>query len=262
MKHYQHVFATDKTCLEHGEVGEDLLNVVKEMTLKIKILEERVSQALKLEAKVSRMEELESRVAEQGKLIEQLMDQVKRSEATDWRETNPNADFVHENMTSTPIVKNENKVKAVSSPSRGIRRDVIPKHVAFTAYLDHSISGIVSGMIIRLPATLLNDGNAYNIHTGVFTVPFDGTYLFTFSIVRLNEDQIVAKLVVDNTGTVDAIADPEKYGFEHQGTNAAILRLQQGQSVWLEAYHVNAADGIIFDLPNERFSTFAGVLLY
>ncbi|KAK3590478.1 hypothetical protein CHS0354_015645 [Potamilus streckersoni] len=243
--------------MEHTNDSNGLYDMAKEMALKIKLLEERVSQALKLEAKVSRMEELENRVVEQGRIIKQLLDHAKRCEATDLKVTESNAISVSENVTATPIVKNNNNL---NGSGRGIRRDVIPDHAAFTAYIDHSLTGIFNEMIIRFPTTLLNDGNAYNIHTGIFTVPTDGTYLFIFSIVRFHPTQLVAKLVVDNSGKVDAIADPAHDGNEHQGTNAAILRLQKGQSVWVEAYHVEAET--LFSLPNERYCTFSGVLLY
>ncbi|KAK3590481.1 hypothetical protein CHS0354_015648 [Potamilus streckersoni] len=121
--HYQQVFAAVEKYMEEGEDIKDVYNMVNEMALRIKILDKRVSQTFELEENVSRMEELESKVAEQEKLIEQSMDQLKRCKATDSCETEPNADVVHENITVTPIVKNENKVKAAGSPGRGIRSD-------------------------------------------------------------------------------------------------------------------------------------------
>ncbi|KAK3594176.1 hypothetical protein CHS0354_001336, partial [Potamilus streckersoni] len=67
--------------------------------------------------------------------------------------------------------------------------------------------GQASGMVKRFSSTYLNDGNTYNIHTGIFTVPIDGTYIYTFSIIRILVNQVVAKLVVDNIEMIDATAD-------------------------------------------------------
>ncbi|KAL3870739.1 hypothetical protein ACJMK2_038783 [Sinanodonta woodiana] len=241
---YQHGLVDAEMILEQEEDRRDLYQMVQE-----------------LQHKVSRMEELERIVAEQDKIIELLLDQVKRHANTyDWRETDSNADFVYENITGIPISENKNKFESVINSDRGVRRGIVAEHVAFTAYLDHPVTDITTGMVIKFSGTLLNDGNCYNIYTGIFTVPVDGTYLFTFSIVRINQNQLVAKLVVDGVGMVDAIADPAVGLHEHQGTNAAIIRLKKGQSVWIEAFHLES--GTLFSLQNDRYCTFAGVLLY
>ncbi|KAK3590479.1 hypothetical protein CHS0354_015646 [Potamilus streckersoni] len=243
IQHYQHIFVTGEICLEHGEDSRNLYDIVKE-----------------LEKRDKRMEELESRVAEQGKIIEQLVGIVKRYAKNDGSEMDSTAEFVYQNTTGTSLVKNKTKLKSVVSSGHGVRRGVVPDHVAFTAFLDHPLTGLAVGMAIRFSGTLLNDGNGYNIYTGIFTVPVEGTYLFTFSIVRINANQLVAKLVVDGAGMVDAIADPAVGLHEHQGTNAAIIHLKKGQSVWIEAFHLES--DTLFSLTNDRYCTFAGVLLY
>ncbi|KAL3876073.1 hypothetical protein ACJMK2_033956 [Sinanodonta woodiana] len=222
--------------------------MVKEMAMKIRLLEKRVGQ----------VKELEQKVAAQGRIIEYLMDQVTKCELTSCRKVESDADIIQKNMTALHSGKTIIGPKSGFNRGREIRTGEVPENVAFTAYLDHTLSGLANGMIIRIPSILLNDGNAYNVHTGIFTVPVDGTYLFTFSIVHFNMNQLVAKLVVDNVGMVDAVADSD--GREHQSSNTAILRLQNGQSVWLEAADVE--DGTLFSLANERYCTFSGVLLY
>ncbi|KAL3870738.1 hypothetical protein ACJMK2_038782 [Sinanodonta woodiana] len=228
---YQHRFVAGEIFTEHGEDG--LYKKVKE-----------------LEEKVNRM----------SRIIEQLVDQVKRSETNDGKDMGTSANFVYQNITDPTVVKPKSKRRSVVDSAHGNRRGVVPDHVAFTAFLDHRVTGLATGMTIKFSGTLLNDGNGYNIYTGIFTVPVDGTYLFTFSIVHIDLNQLVAKLVVDGVGMVDAIADPGSLGHEHQGTNAAILRLRKGQSVWIEMFHLES--DTLFSLGNERFCTFAGALLY
>ncbi|KAL3870737.1 hypothetical protein ACJMK2_038781 [Sinanodonta woodiana] len=241
--HYQHMFVAGEISAEHGEDGRNLYKIVKE-----------------LEKKVNRMEKLESKVAEHGRIIEQLVDQVKRSVTNDGNDMESSSNFVYQNITDPTVVKPKRKRRSVVDSAHGNRRGVVPDHVAFTAFLDHPLTNLGTGMAIRFSGTLLNDGNSYNIYTGIFTVPVDGTYLFTFSIVRINQNQLVAKLVVDGVGMVDAIADPAVGLHEHQGTNAAIIRLKKGQSVWIETFHLES--GTLFSLQNDRYCTFAGALLY
>ncbi|KAK3590480.1 hypothetical protein CHS0354_015647 [Potamilus streckersoni] len=237
------MFVAGEIFMEHGEDCRNLYNTVKD-----------------LEQKVSRMEEIESRVAELGRIIQQFVSMANRSATTDGSEMETNADFVSQNTAGTSLVKNKNKEKGVINSGRGIRRGVVSNHVAFTAYLDHPVTDLTSGMVIKFSGTLINDGNGYDIHTGIFTVPVDGTYLFTFSIVRINANQLVAKLVVDGVGIVDAIADPAVGAHEHQGTNAAIIRVRKGQTVSIKAVHMES--GTLFSLASDRYCTFAGVLLY
>ena len=134
--------------------------------------------------------------------------------------------------------------------------------VAFSAYLDNKLTQLSTGHVIKCNKPLLNIGNAYNAHTGVFTVPTTGVYLLTFTICdNAPGHWTFVKLVVDDRNLVDAVLSPVPSGFsDFMGGNTAIVQLSASESVWLEVY--NTATGELESEEKFRYVTFSGVLLF
>jgi hypothetical protein len=127
------------------------------------------------------------------------------------------------------------------------------ERVAFTAYLDHD-QAVHSGNVLKFNQILYNVGNAYNVHTGIFTVPITGTYLFSFQVEDWRTGELKFYLMVDGQNMVDAIIG--NTGSTQSG-NTAILGLTVGNSVWIES-----AEGYAFGDNNFRGTTFCGAFLY
>ena len=137
--------------------------------------------------------------------------------------------------------------------------------IAFSAYLSHTITGMANGQTVKCDVTLLNDGGAYNVHTGVFTAPKSGVYFFFFAIHAWHKDTVLlVDLTVDSGVMVDASIDERNNqdNKEVAASNAAILHLWQGQSVWLTAYPVNQTASELDSGNTNRHVTFSGFLLY
>ena len=62
------------------------------------------------------------------------------------------------------------------------KRTVSTGHIAFSSYLGNSVFNVMTGDIVKCDQILLNDGQTYNSHNGIFTVPKAGVYLLTFTI--------------------------------------------------------------------------------
>ncbi|KAL4224120.1 hypothetical protein ACF0H5_017573 [Mactra antiquata] len=130
---------------------------------------------------------------------------------------------------------------------------------AFTALLDHNVwhSGIDQTVIFN--KVLLNDGNAYNEHAGISTVPVDGVYMFYLAFAAGGEaHRLWMHIVVDGSEKVSGVADTLQLNHDAQGTNLALLHLQKGDSVWVATYAI--ADVQIYGLL--PFTTFSGTLMY
>ena len=133
--------------------------------------------------------------------------------------------------------------------------------VAFSAYLGHFVEHMGVGHTIKCDQVLLNDGNSYSPFTGTFTAPSSGVYLLTFNIAVFDENaQTLVKLVKNNSNVVDATAVSVGSNHDVMGGNTAIIRLNQGEAVWLEIY--DGIDSEARSYPAYRFTTFSGVLLY
>ncbi|XP_053376348.1 complement C1q tumor necrosis factor-related protein 2-like [Mercenaria mercenaria] len=145
---------------------------------------------------------------------------------------------------------------------RGIvksRQRRVPEIVSFTAYLSQRIDHMGVGHHVVFDKILTNDGAGYNSNTGIFTVPDTGLYLFTYS-VNDHFDRSMLQLVVDGSNLVDIIVDPDSSTEEAMSGNTAIIHVSQGQSVWIQEYHIH--DGSIWSDNTGRYCKFSGGLLY
>jgi hypothetical protein len=126
--------------------------------------------------------------------------------------------------------------------------------VAFTAYLNHKLTGLNPGMTIKLNRIISNHGNGYNTFTGIFTAPVSGIYFITYTI-ECNHRKTNVRLMKDGVNIVDAVAHADPYSgsyIQEMATNSAVIDVTAGQSLWLETTYDNDAE--LFSLKGFSFS--------
>ena len=137
---------------------------------------------------------------------------------------------------------------------------VASSHVAFSAYLDHNLYHLTTGHILKCNRPIINVGNHYNAHTGVFSVPSTGVYLLTFFINGFgNNHRTFVRLVVDDRNIVAAVSTDD--AGDEMGGNTAIVQLTAGVAVWLEIFGGTTTGQLQTD-NTYRYVTFSGVLLF
>ncbi|XP_032439971.1 caprin-2-like [Xiphophorus hellerii] len=102
---------------------------------------------------------------------------------------------------------------------------------------------------------IINVGNAYNQHTGIFSAPVPGIYYFTFFYHAAGTQVVNLSLMKNNEIVVTTYDHKTSQDGADNGGNAAFLQLQQGDHVYVRMYansHVWQTDHI---------TTFSGVLL-
>ncbi|XP_052280410.1 thrombospondin-2-like isoform X1 [Dreissena polymorpha] len=132
------------------------------------------------------------------------------------------------------------------------------QNVAFSVYLQQSVYKMSSNQTIKFEVVVINDGNAYNHSTGIFTVPVSGVYMLTASLESLNSHRQWFNIVADGQILSTIVYFPAND--QHAtGTNVVIVRLNKMQRIWVAVDPLDTGEslqGVV------RTSTFSGLFLY
>jgi hypothetical protein len=127
------------------------------------------------------------------------------------------------------------------------------KKIAFTAGVTSYNSTWNSGTLV-FPVVIHNIGDGYNRHTGVFTAPTEGHYVFFVTVVEYDKQHLYVDIVLNGSSKVRA------YGHSNAayqtGANMVVLKLQRGDTVW-----VRLASGKGYWTHSVPLTTFSGFLL-
>ena len=176
-----------------------------------------------------------------------------------------NGEVKESNLPLTPIENNifpdviaSTQNEASISKNGRKQRTLSSEHTAFLAYLGSTTQHFMTGHVVKCDQVLLNDRQAYNSFTGIFTVQDTGVYLLTFTIAsNLLNHLMTVQIKVNNKMISEAGIDVKYTVHSVMGGNTAIVRLNQGESVWLEVS--DSSNGLLF---GRGVTTFSGVLLY
>uniref|UniRef100_A0A3Q3S712 C1q domain-containing protein n=1 Tax=Mastacembelus armatus TaxID=205130 RepID=A0A3Q3S712_9TELE len=130
--------------------------------------------------------------------------------------------------------------------------------VAFTAALGSSMGPFGQDTPVKYQRILSNIGSSYNPATGIFTAMVRGVYYFTFTMYNNNSGQpnSVVSLML-NSQRVVSTWDTEGEDIHDSATNAALLRLEAGDNVFVKLY----ANRVLYDDGN-YYNTFSGFLVF
>lgn len=145
----------------------------------------------------------------------------------------------------------------------------VPALVSFSAGLTQKPFSSDRGVIL-FTKVLVNDGDAYDPDTGVFTAPYDGRYLISATLTPERDAYVEAVLSVANASVAQLhTAGYRRELLEHHPPGA--LHTCGGPGAFQLVLHLRAGAGVAVVLtggrlahtdPDEVFSTFSGVFLY
>lgn len=127
--------------------------------------------------------------------------------------------------------------------------------VAFCTELTHILSNLGPKQTIVFDDVITNFGNAYNKNDGIFTVPVEGVYVFTWTTMAKPDYYQGTELVLNGKHVSYAWA-AETAGY-NTASKTVILHLQQGNEIWIRT---DAAGGANY-LHNHGHNSFVGFLL-
>ncbi|XP_071357988.1 cerebellin-1-like [Trachinotus anak] len=130
--------------------------------------------------------------------------------------------------------------------------------MAFTAALGSSVGPFEQDMPLKYQRILSNIGSGYNPATGIFTAMTRGLYYFTYTMYNNNSGQpnSVMSLMM-NSQRVVSTWDTAGDDSQDSATNAAVVQLEAGDSVFVKLY----ANRVLYD-DGYYYNTFSGFLLF
>lgn len=251
-------------------------NNYEKLVQRMSELEKKVDQVQILESRVAKLTLLQTRSNRKHELLETRINELQRQvinnertietqQAEIKRLQNDNTDKFGEKTTDDNVwqdqpLEKQSSTRAIKKYSGGRMRRSFPETpFAFSAVLGNNVDHVGIEKTVLFNTVLLNDGNAYNNRTGVFTVPKEGVYMFYLAFsAGIEPHKVWMHIVVDGAWKVAGVADSISPGHDAQGTNFVVLHLRKGDSVWVSTFAI--ADVKIFGASG--FTTFSGVLLY
>ncbi|XP_060579760.1 complement C1q tumor necrosis factor-related protein 3-like [Ruditapes philippinarum] len=176
---------------------------------------------------------------------------------TNIESSKPSLDVDEVDIKSRGVVNKDGQKYSMSQRIRASSTGV----VAFTAYLDHALTGLNPGMTIKCNIIITNHGHGYNTFTGIFTAPVSGIYFITYTI-NCGMKKTNIRLMKDGVNIVDAVVHADPYSGSYRqtmATNSVVIDVTAGQSIWLETIYDHDAE--LISLEDYRYVTFTGFLL-
>lgn len=89
--------------------------------------------------------------------------------------------------------------------------------------------------IVIFDKVSLNDGNAYNKTSGIFTAPMDGIYSFTWSILTQGGKYFVSDIVRNGHKVASNYSDGRGHNGWPMSTSHVYIKMKKGEKVWIRA---------------------------
>nr|XP_011412477.3 uncharacterized protein LOC105317520 isoform X2 [Crassostrea gigas] len=136
-----------------------------------------------------------------------------------------------------------------------------PGGAAFSAYVSHYETDISKDFTIHFDTILTNIGNHYNKHSGIFTAPQHGVYVFTWNLYCHAEGYIFSQLVVNSNVVGAMLTDSEGASNSRSHTNIVVVEVNQGDIVFVRTHPTLTHIGNLYSHSEWR-SSFNGWTLY
>ncbi|CAC5382182.1 C1QL [Mytilus coruscus] len=119
--------------------------------------------------------------------------------------------------------------------------------IAFYAWLSKTELKVGPHHTLILDHVETNSGDAYNHHSGVFTAPSNGIYLFSYTVFPDQHSYGTIELVVNSQSRADTFIDSSPTDHDLGGTTGvAILYLKQNDVCYLRTHPTHAFTGNIY----------------
>ncbi|XP_062616451.1 uncharacterized protein LOC134278150 [Saccostrea cucullata] len=177
---------------------------------------------------------------------------------------------------SISVENEESEESFISTESKGESESLAPSRkrlltgipttqlngVAFSVYLKTHETPLAVHQTILFEGILSNIGNHYNPHTGAFTAPVHGVYVFTWNLYcRVDEGRIFSEIAVNSNAIASMFTSSQGATGIRTTTGIVVAEVNKGDIVLVRTHPSNSHYGSLYSDPAWR-STFSGWLLF
>ncbi|XP_061195308.1 uncharacterized protein LOC133203556 [Saccostrea echinata] len=172
-------------------------------------------------------------------------DEEGRKDFRKYREPNHSRDDHNEVMSNT---RSHGKSEQKSVNNFEARKRIVPvpdssSIVAFCAYMSSKEISPSLHHVFVFDVVKTNIGSAYNRNSGIFTVPMDGTYVFTWSVFSDFNSYITSQIVINSQAFANMITDSEEIRDIHSTTGVIVAALNHGDLVYVRTHPTDLSHG-------------------
>ena len=151
------------------------------------------------------------------------------------------------------------RLAAISQNITELQSQVIVPTVSFNVRKAKDLT-LDQYQVITFEHVIQNNGRAYDEVTGVFTAPYDGTYLFAVQVCAFRaKDGNFILVVDDRNNEILVVADYEKETSYTSTSGTVVHRLAKGQEVWVMTYTIST---LLYEEVHWCSNQFSGVLIH
>lgn len=233
------------------------------LSSKISALEDKVKTSY------SKQKELEKTVQNLVKIIAELkIKTLKKDEKSIYsgrfsgmsteKNNNPVSDYLIQNTT----ISGQGQIALGSKQKRNLRNRSYPDHaIAFYAYLSDRVRSPCVHQTLIFRTVIANVGGSYNRHSGIFTAPVSGVYVFNWNIYCSFRGDITSELVVNSSRKGGSRSDSRVTNEDHSSNGCIVVNIRKGDVVFIRIHPTHTLKGGIISYPGLYESSFSGWLL-
>ena len=207
--------------------------------LEEKILEKSIRTEIMMTEYMERMEKALEKMASYKEVFENTKKTLEETKVAVQRETTERLADMTQNITDS---QSRAIVPTVSFNVRKAK-DLTPAQY----------------QVITFENVIQNNGRAYDEVTGVFTAPYDGTYLFAVQVCAYQAKIGNFVLVVDDKKNEILAVFVYETGTYTSTSGTVVHRLTKGQKVWVMNYFSSTK---LYDVDYMCTNQFSGVLIH
>ena len=133
-------------------------------------------------------------------------------------------------------------------------------HVMFYAVIRGKHLTFNKDAILVFETVIVNEGEYYDPHDGVFVAPQKGIYLFSWTVSGFTTNVIVTELVVEQN-TISSTGEQNGGGGYPSGSMTALCKMEKGDHAWIRTTGLSTSN-VLYSLDNYPQSAFLGLLIH